>query len=163
MSYIVEGDSMIEIVMTNSLNVDFRTLIVELDKDLTDRYGDLQKQYDQHNKIDYVNDVVVIYKNKIPVACGGFKEYDVKTIELKRIFVLNEYRKQGLSKLIIDTLEMTAIDKGFTVSILETGVKQHEAISLYLKKGYHVIDNYGPYIGDANSVCMKKILNKIQV
>jgi len=152
---------MLEIVKTNSLDVDFHQLIVELDKDLTDRYGELQKQYDKHNKIDYINDVVLIYKDKVPVACGGFKEFDADTIELKRIFVLKEHRKQGLSKLVVDTLEEVAENKGYTYAVLETGVKQHEAISLYNKTGYIVVENYGPYIGDLNSVCMRKVL-KVQ-
>ncbi len=42
--------------------------------------------------------------------------------------------------------------------ILETGRKQVEAISLYKKLGFHVIENYGQYIGDDNSICMKMAL-----
>ncbi|USK35092.1 hypothetical protein LIT25_07105 [Bacillus sp. F19] len=30
----------------------------------------------------HIHDVIVIYKNDAPVACGAFKEYDRETIEL---------------------------------------------------------------------------------
>jgi len=42
--------------------------------------------------------------------------------------------------------------------VLETGIKQHEANNLYKNTGYEIIENYEPYIGNTNSVCMKKAL-----
>ncbi|MDP4147233.1 MAG: GNAT family N-acetyltransferase [Bacillota bacterium] len=148
----------LEIIKTDSKNDDFVELIKLLDDDLNERYGELQKQYNKHNKIDYIKDVVVIYKDKVPVACGAFKEHDIDTIELKRIFVAAENRRQGLSKLIVSELEQLGRALGYKYAVLETGIKQHEAISLYKNAGYEVIENYEPYIGNANSVCMKKAL-----
>jgi len=40
--------------------------------------------------------------------------------------------------------------------ILETLYKQIEAISLYQKVGFEIVENYEPYVGLANSVCMSK-------
>lgn len=148
----------LEILKTDSQNTDFIKLIKLLDDDLEERYGELQKQYEKHNKVDYINDVLIIYINRVPVACGAFKEYDIKTVELKRIFVIKEHRRQGLSKLIINKLEELAINKGYKYALLETGIKQNEAINLYKNSGYNVIQNYEPYIGNTNSVCMKKVL-----
>lgn len=148
----------LEILRTDSQNLDFNMLIKLLDADLEERYGQLQKQYEKHNKVDYINDVVVIYKEKIPVACGAYKQYDSDTIELKRMFVIKEHRKQGLAKTIIKELEELAKSRGFKYAVLETGIKQHEAISLYKDIGYHITPNYGPYIGNSNSVCMRKVL-----
>jgi len=42
----------LEIRNTDSKNRDFIELVKLLDKDLEERYGDLQKQYDKHNKSD---------------------------------------------------------------------------------------------------------------
>ena len=148
----------LEVVKTDSKNADFIELIKLLDDDLGERYGELQKQYKKHNKVDYINDVVIIYIDKIPVACGGFREHDIDTIELKRIFVMKEHRGQGLSKLIINKLEELAKAKGYKYVLLETGIKQNEAINLYKSNGYHVIQNYEPYVGNVNSICMKKTL-----
>ena len=147
-----------EIIETNSQDTDFIMLIKLLDDDLEERYGEMQKQYERHNKVDYIKDVVIIYKDEIPVACGAFKEYNIDTIELKRIFVIKEHRLQGLSKLIIKKLEELASNKKYKYVLLETGIKQNEAINLYKNNGYDVIENYEPYIGNTNSVCMKKVL-----
>jgi putative acetyltransferase len=148
----------LELLKTNSKSADFIELIQLLDKDLGERYGELQKQYDKHNKVDYINDVIIIYKNKVPVACGAFKEYNNNSAEIKRIFVKKENRQQGLAKLIVRKLEELVKDNGYKYALLETGIKQHEAISLYKNIGYEVIENYEPYVGNTNSVCMKKTL-----
>ena len=148
----------LKILNTDSKNIDFMKLIKLLDDDLNERYGNLQKQYDKHNKVDYINDVVIIYKDEIPVGCGALKEHNIDVIELKRIFVKKENRQQGLSKLIMSELEKLGISKGYKYALLETGIKQHEAIKLYENTGYEIIENYEPYIGNANSVCMKKRL-----
>jgi GNAT superfamily N-acetyltransferase len=148
----------LEIVITDSKNTDFIKLIKMLDDDLTERYGALQKQYEKHNKVDNINDVVIIYKYKVPVACGAFKEYDIDSVELKRIFVIKEQRQQGLAKLIVSKLEELARSKAYKFALLETGIKQHEAINLYKNNGYELIQNYEPYVGNTNSVCMKKVL-----
>jgi GNAT superfamily N-acetyltransferase len=147
-----------EVLKTDSKNPDFINLIKLLDADLSERYGELQKQYDIHNKVDFINDVVVVYKDNLPVACGAFKAFGTDSVELKRIFVVKEQRRQGLAKLIVHELEEPARNKGYKYALLETGIKQHEAIALYKNLGFEVIDNFGPYVGNANSVCMKKTL-----
>lgn len=148
----------LKILNTNSTNIDFDKLTKLLDYDLNERYGELQKQYDKHNKVDHINDVIIIYMDDVPVACGAFKEYNINSIELKRIFVKKENRRQGLSKLIINELEKIGKEKGYRYAVLETGSNQYEAISLYKNNGYEIIGNYGPYVGNENSICMKKDL-----
>jgi len=148
----------LKILKTDSGNNDFISLTKLLDDDLNERYGELQKQYNKFNKVDFIRDVVIIYKDNMPVACGAFKEHDSNSIELKRIFVRKENRRQGLSKLILKKLEELGRNRGHMYALLETGIKQHEAINLYRNSGYEVIDNFEPYIGIFNSVCMKKVL-----
>ena len=148
----------LKILNTDSTNIDFTKLTKLLDNDLNERYGELQKQYNKYNTADYINDVVIIYKDEVPVACGSFKEHHTEGIELKRIFVTKENRRQGLSKLIISELEKLGRCKGYNYALLETGIKQHEAINLYRNTGYEIIENYGPYEGNSNSVCMGKKL-----
>lgn len=145
-----------EIVMTDSSNPDFTQLIKILDQDLSARYGELQKQYDKHNKVDYIKNVVIAYEGNYPVACGAYKEYDSSSAEIKRIFVREEYRNRGLATRIMNKLEELARAGNYKCCILETGVKQQEAIGLYQKNGYGLIPNYGPYAGNLNSICMKK-------
>lgn len=60
---------------------------------------------------------------------------------------------------MISELEKLGKEKEYKYALLETGIKQHEAINLYKNTGYSEISNYGPYEGNINSVCMKKIYN----
>jgi putative acetyltransferase len=149
---------MIDLRRCNSENADFKNLIRLLDSELDNRYGVLQKQYDGYNKIELLETAVIAYDESIPVGCGCFKKADDSTVEMKRVFVQSDYRGKGFASAILEELERWAKEKGFLYSILETGVKQHEAISLYQKKGYVITDNFGQYIGNQNSICMKKAL-----
>lgn len=143
---------------TNSQNPGFIKLTQMLDDELKERYGELQKQYDKYNRNYYIKDVFVVYKAKEPIACGAFKRYDSETVELKRIFVTKENRGQHISELILMELEGLAKYDGYKYAVLETGRKQPEAIGLYKNHGYSEIENYGPYDGNDNSICMKKSL-----
>ncbi|MFA6844464.1 MAG: GNAT family N-acetyltransferase [Sphaerochaetaceae bacterium] len=117
-----------------------------------------QKQYDLSNRPDHLNDMVLVYEDTLPVACGAFKKYDESTVEIKRILVRKEYRHQGISKSILRELEGTAREAGYTYAVLETGKKQFEAIGLSTSEGYEMQQNYGPYARKENSICMRKAL-----
>ncbi len=146
------------VARVDSGDVEFLELIALLDGELQERNGEEQQQYDKYNRVDYIKDVILIYSDSSAVGCGAFKEFDASTVEVKRIFVRKEYRKQGISKLILKNLEQLAEVRGYKACILETGLRQLEAINLYKSNGYKIIDNYGPYIGMENSICMKKEL-----
>ena len=149
-------DNKIKVTKTNSENPDFIVLVAALDKSLWERYPELKTNYWGNNVIELNPNVVIIYLDNKPVACGCFKKYDKDTIELKRMFVSSEARGMGLAKKIIQELELWAHELGFSSSVLETLYKQKEAIGLYQKVGYTIVDNYAPYVGLENSICMKK-------
>ena len=148
------------LVKTNSDHADFRQLVVLLDHDLAIRDGDEHAFYAQFNKVDAIKEVVVAYRSRTPVACGAIKTFTRTAAEIKRMFVHPDYRKQGIAVKILTELEQWASALGFTECVLETGKKQHEAIALYQKVGYHITPNYGQYVGVDNSVCMAKLLPK---
>ena len=147
---------MIKTVRCTSENSDFQNLVTQLDIDLNSRYGAIQAQYNQYNKINSIKNVIVAYNEEIPVGCGCFKKYDDETIEIKRMFVKSENRGFGIANRILTELENWAIQEGYKNSILETGIEQPEANCLYKKLGYSIIENYGQYKGNPNSICMKK-------
>jgi len=149
---------MTNLVRTNSDNSDFRRLVALLDKDLQIRDGDEHSFYAQFNKIDKIRHVVVAYLGGEAVGCGAIKEYAEGVAEIKRMFVRHERRGQGIAKSILSELETWANELNFSDCILETGLKQPEAIGLYQKNGYATIPNYGQYKGVENSVCMKKTI-----
>jgi len=149
-------DNKIKVTKTNSENPDFIVLVAALDKSLWERYPELKTNYWGNNVIELNPNVVIIYLDNKAVACGCFKKYDKNTIELKRMFVSSEARGMGLAKKIIQELELWAHELGFSSSVLETLYKQKEAIGLYQKVGYTIVDNYAPYVGLENSICMNK-------
>jgi GNAT superfamily N-acetyltransferase len=149
---------MLQFIRTNSGNSNFQQLVQQLDADLAIRDGADHSFYAQFNKIDMIQHALVVYENEEPVGCGAFKQYDVTTAEIKRMYVLPQYRNKGIAAAVLQQLEHWAREEGFQSTVLETGMKQPEAIRLYEKSGYAIIPNYGQYIGVENSVCMNKRL-----
>jgi GNAT superfamily N-acetyltransferase len=76
------------------------------------------------------------------------------------MYVKPENRGKGISRQILTELETWAQESGYSKSILETGIKQLEAIGLYRTSGYSLIDNYGQYSRMPNSICFGKQLVK---
>ena len=146
----------VRIVKTTSENPDFVNLIAALDKSLWERYPELKSDYWGNNILEINPNVVILYLEDKAVACGCFKKYDKNTIEIKRMFVSPEVRGMGLAQTILRELEGWAHELGYSFSVLETLYKQKEAIALYQKTGYDIVDNYEPYVGLENSICMRK-------
>jgi putative acetyltransferase len=146
------------IVRSNAKDPAYIGLVDLLDIDLAIYDGADHAFYDQYNKSHDIKHVVLLYVQGTAVACGAFKTYSDSTVEVKRMFVLHNHRGQGFSKLILTELEAWAKSLDFEECILETGLKQVEAIGLYQRAGYSQIENYGPYQGVANSVCFSKKL-----
>ena len=146
-----------KLLRTNHTNKDFIELVKQLDADLKIRDGDDHPFYDQFNKIYSIKYVIVAYNeyNKA-MGCGAIKQFEPKVMEVKRMFVPLEERGKGIAGKILSELENWATELGNTKCILETGIKQPEAISLYKKSGYRFIDNYGQYAGVENSICFEK-------
>lgn len=138
---------------------DFRQLIELLDKDLWDRYPQTQQFFATFNKIKLGANAIVAYYEDVPVGCGCYRATDeITTVEIKRMFVKPEARGKGIAKAVLTALEHWAQEEGKSRAILETGTNQPEAISLYTKLGYELIDRYEPYVDSEESVCMAKIL-----
>lgn len=146
------------LLRTNSDHADFRALVALLDRELSIRDGDDHAFYDQFNKLDTIKHVVVAYEDDIVVSCGAFKPFDDTTVEIKRMYTRLESRGRGIAAKILTELESWAIESGFTAAVLETGIKQPEAIRLYEKSGYARIPNYGQYSGVEQSYCFRKNL-----
>jgi putative acetyltransferase len=147
---------MTKLVRTNSDHPDFAGLVKLLDEYLATVDGKDHSFYAQYNKIDNIKFVVIAYESKNPVGCGAIKEYDVHTMEIKRMYVPPENRGKGIASAVLMELEKWAIELSYTKCILETGRRQPEAIRLYTKNGYTLIPNYGQYAGMENSVCFEK-------
>jgi putative acetyltransferase len=149
---------MIRLIRTDSGNNDFIELVKQLDADLAKRDGDEHSFYAQFNKIISIKHVVVAYENDKPIACGAIKEFSPDTMEVKRMYTTPESRGKGIASKVLAELEKWAAELLYKKTVLETGKKQPEAITLYKKNGYQLIPNYGQYAGVENSLCFEKLL-----
>jgi putative acetyltransferase len=149
---------MTKTVRTDSHNEDFIELMKLIDADLAIRDGEDHSFYAQFNKIDLIKYAVVAYENNIPWGCGAIKAFDAGTMEIKRMYVKPESRGKGIASKILSELEAWVVELAYKKCILETGVKQPEAIRLYIKNGYHRIPNYGQYSDIIGCLCFEKEL-----
>ncbi len=143
---------------TNSENIDFINLVKELDDYLKTTDGDEHDFYNQFNNIDVLKNVIVFYNDEIPVGCGAIKKLDDEAMEVKRMFLSPEYRGKEIAQKILLELEKWAKELGYKKCILETGIRQVEAVKFYHKCNYKVIPNYGQYTEMENSICFEKVL-----
>lgn len=152
--------SKLEYKVTDGEDMDFARLCVRLDQSLDELVGaKFQRSvYDQYNKRDSIHDVIVVYQQGTPIACGSFKRYDEDHAELKRIYVEPECRGMGLGTELVRRLEARAKKKGYKWCILETGEPLQAAMHTYRKLGYQVIENYGQYVDMPASICMERKL-----
>jgi GNAT superfamily N-acetyltransferase len=151
---------MITFERTDSADPDFRILIEQLDRELYERYGAGQDFFAQFNTLNAIQHVVIACQGAVPAGCGAFKIYTGHTVEIKRMFVAKAFRGHGIATGILRMLEQWAAELKYSEAILETGTRQPEAIALYTRSGYTIMENYGQYAGIAESICMRKPLKK---
>lgn len=150
--------SSIHFVRTHAGNTDFVKLVQLLDADLTVKDGEDHAFYHQFNGLEAIDYALVLYSQEIAIGCGGLKSFDNQGLEIKRMYVNEESRGLGLGSKILNALEKWTVELGYTYCYCETGKRQPDAIALYIKNGYTIIPNYGPYQGVTNSICFQKRL-----
>jgi GNAT superfamily N-acetyltransferase len=99
---------------------------------------------------------LVAFRGSVPVGCGAVRRIDTLTGELKRMYVTPETRGLGVGQALLVALEAEARRLGLARLVLETGVRQARALSLYERNGFARIARFGEYAGSALSVCMAK-------
>ena len=85
------------------------------------------------------------------VATGAWRRTDVPAFgaaavaEIKRMYVVPHARGVGVARRMLAHLESTAAAAGFDALVLETGLRQPEAMALYESSGYTRIPSFGYY------------------
>lgn len=67
-----------------------------------------------------------------PVARGQ------QAVEIRKMYLLPESRRQGLGRFLLQTLEHTIGDRGFQQIWVETASSLKEAVKLYERNGYQI-------------------------
>jgi putative acetyltransferase len=102
---------------------------------------------------------VVASRGGRAVGCGAIQPSgEDGTGELKRMYVLPEFRGRGIASAVLRSLEAMAAEAGYAALRLATGDRQPEAIALYEKRGYRRVEPYGKYVNDPWSRCYHKPL-----
>ncbi|MCX4341189.1 MAG: GNAT family N-acetyltransferase [Lachnospiraceae bacterium] len=147
-------------VRTDGKNEDFIENCRLLDMDLDRRVGRQIKRekYQKFNQLDEIREAIVVYDHGRAVGGGAIRRYDDENVELKRVFVQNEYQGQGIGSRLVSLLIEWAAQLGYRRMILETGELLAESCAVYKKLGFEVIPNYGPYADMPESLCMAKTI-----
>ena len=77
-----------------------------------------------------------------PVCCGGIKRLDEHRCEIKKMYVVPEWRGRGIARILLHALEAKARSMGYRVARLDTGPKQRNAQGLYEDEGYTEIPDF---------------------
>jgi len=88
------------------------------------------------NNINKIKHAIVAYNEEgIPVCSGGIKELSKEKVEIKRMYVLPNYREKGIASIVLNELEKWSNELKFKKSILETLKEKPYAIWFYKRIG----------------------------
>ena len=93
-----------------------------------------------------------------PVACGALRPKSEYVAEVKRMYTEPDVRGRGVARRVLSALEKQARDFGYESIVLETGVRQPEALKVYEAMGYKRIACYDEFANSELSVCFEKQL-----
>jgi GNAT superfamily N-acetyltransferase len=103
---------------------------------------------------------VVAWADEKAIGCGAVRLIDDETAELKRMYIVPEYRRQGTAGAILRLLEDHARALGANRVVLETVIDPPGAVALYREAGYVEIPKFGPHVDSEISFCMGKIFDR---
>ncbi len=99
---------------------------------------------------------LLVYDGNKPIGSGALRPIDESTVEIRRMYVLKEYRRHGVARMILEALEQEAAKLKYSMMRLETGNRQTAAMRLYESFGFQRIPPFGPYMDDPLSICYEK-------
>jgi GNAT superfamily N-acetyltransferase len=138
----------IELRCENLLSPNAQQLILALNTELDERYpeeGANHFDLDAEEVAAGRGAFLVAFDADKPVGCGAVRRFSPKVCEIKRMYVVPAARGRGVGRRILDELELIARELGASRLVLETGVRQPEALALYGGAGFTVIPVFGSY------------------
>jgi putative acetyltransferase len=135
----------IDVTLISAPDADVRTLIGELNDELgalyspEQRHGlDLDAIFQPHIRF------FVARRGGVALGCGGVALLD-GFAEIKRMYVRQSARGQGLADAVMDRLTAETALSGRSLLRLETGVYSGAAIAFYRRSGFAACGAFGPY------------------
>ena len=141
---------------------DAAALVAELQLEYVVRYGQEDRTPVDPAQFAPPHGLFVVgYHGGRPVACGGWRVRrgsDGPEAELKRMYVSPAARGRGAARAVLAELERTAVAAGHNRMVLETGLRQPEAIALYSSAGYLEVPHFGYYADAPEAVHLGKTI-----
>ena len=140
---------------------DARRLIAALDAGLAELYPPEQRfgpNLKAHHLEAGRGAFLVARDDGRAVGCGAIRVLDPTTAEAKRMYVEPDQRGKGVGRAVLVGLEVAAKQLGVRRLVLETGIYQDAALSLYRRAGFTQIDCWGEYASSPTSICFEKRL-----
>jgi ribosomal protein S18 acetylase RimI-like enzyme len=127
--------------------------------EIAERYGTPDSEPGQPpSAADIAVFVLVRSADGTAIGCGGLRQLDDVTGEVKRMYVVPESRGSGAADAVLDALQVHAGTRGWTRLRLETGDRQPDAVAFYRRHGFERIANFGSYADSDSSLCFEREL-----
>lgn len=121
-------------------------LFSELDDFFIDFLGNDSHIYSRYNSNENISNVWIAYDNNMPVGCIAYRAKSPNVGEAKRLYIKNDYRGRGISKLLLATVESFSKSRGDNILHLSTRITLEPAITLYRRSGYIITFQSGFYV-----------------
>ena len=132
---------------TKTLNLDF------VSQELAKEFTVFDQQYNFPSGA-----LLLTYDDANAIACAGIRKIDNETAELRRLFVLPEYRKQNIGKRLLELGLDSAKKLNYKKVRLDSLPAMIQAQTLYRSMGFYEIPAYrfNPIPG---AIFMEKIID----
>lgn len=113
-----------------------------------------EASFNKNDVLEEKSTFVIAEADNEAIGCGAIRKLNNHTAEVKRMYA----RKSGygVGTCIFNYLEKKAKEFGYSTLICETRKINADATAFYLKNGFHVIKNYGKYVGRDEAICFEK-------
>ena len=163
--HLADLSALLEIRRVGYGQPDAMRLIAEVQAEYVQRYGGPDDTPLEHAMFEPpLGSFYVAYAEGVAVATGAWRRSSVpafgtdRTAEIKRMYVVPAARGRGIARRMLAHLEATAAAAGAEALLLETGLRQPEAIELYRSSGYVPVPGFGHYQESPLSRCFGKRL-----
>lgn len=135
-----------KIVSMNITDREILQLFSEHDDHMIDFLGDDKWCYTRYSEGENIERVWAAYSESSAIGCIAYRKKSDGVGEVKRLFIRNEYRGNGISKKLLDTVEKYAKEQGCHTLFLDTRITLEPAVSIYRSFGFSIVFQQGLYI-----------------
>ena len=135
-----------KIVSMSTTDREVLELFSEHDDYMIDFLGDDKWCYTRYSENENIESVWTAYLDNLPIGCIAYRKKSDEIGEVKRLFIKSEYRGNGISKKLLDTVESYAKEQGCHTLFLDTRITLEPAVSIYRNFGFSIVFQQGLYI-----------------